>query len=53
MNKYDYISKNKETTSNLANDLSETVNKYGLSLVNIVEDDFEGHIVAHFKLLGE
>lgn len=53
MSKYDYITKNEQLAHNLSTELEQIITKYGLTIDRIVEDNFEGHIVAHFKLMGE
>jgi len=50
MSKFDYITKDGDLTLSLANDLEQVANKYGLTLLSFVEDDFEGNIVAYFDL---
>lgn len=53
MDKFDYITKDGDLTLSLANDLEQVANKYGLTLLSFVEDDFEGNIVAYFDLYKE
>lgn len=53
MSKFDYITKDGDLTLSLANDLEQVANKYGLTLLSFVEDDFEGNIVAYFDLYKE